>query len=292
MSQDQAPTTVAEKGTKVTDYLEQPRSKKREHIILALGDAIEPEMKLSIHRMLKDRFKNQALVTPKDIKETLRNIGKKISYLIVDDSFAEWSVLESMVSKLKETNSDTGVPTFFLTKNARQLIESYHHELSIYQELDDYIDYTALDRRQTLLRIDQLLKRSGRRRSRRFAVNIPVFFTSLDESKKFAGELIDISMHGAVLRIDDEQTFKANSQMLISMQISKILPPEFGEVMTLSALVRRIRIGGNTAGVSWEHLSENKCKSLIQIVTFFAREDAKIRLRAHLAASKKNADHS
>jgi hypothetical protein len=119
-----------------------------------------------------------------------------------------------------------------------------------------------------------------------------VFFTSLDESKKFAGELIDISMHGAVLRIDDEQTFKANSQMLISMQISKILPPEFGEVMTLSALVRRIRIGGNTAGVSWEHLSENKCKSLIQIVTFFAREDAKIRLRAHLAASKKNADHS
>ncbi len=277
---------VVEQKTSVSDYLDQPRTKKKENIILALGESLDPEIKIILHRSLKNRYKAHTIFTPQNPKDMLRSIGKKIAFMVVDDSFAEWSLLEPLILKIKESQYESGVPTYFLTDNSVGLIKHYHAGLFAYQEQDDYIEYMNMDKRELLIALDHIVKPDAKRRSRRYSIDIPVQYSSINLEQKMNGEVIDMSMHGALLKNDGALLFRPGDQLQVFFKITKILDSHEGEFMTLSGLVRRVGIAGNQAGVSWEYMSDKKIKQLSKLLNHYAQKDVLLKTKMHRRPAK------
>src|SRR5690606_37548229 len=125
-----------------------------------------------------------------------------------------------------------------------------------FHESDDYIDYTRVTATQVLSKISNGLVNNNRRRSRRYQVDIPLKYFSLNHSNEMEGRLVDLSLHGAMLKSEEAKTiFKDLEQIKISLPLGKLDPAQFGDFLRLSAKVRRVRISGDMAGISFEYMS-------------------------------------
>jgi hypothetical protein len=124
-----------------------------------------------------------------------------------------------------------------------------------------------MDVKQVLGRVKIGIEHQNRRKSRRYTVNIDLGFFHLTHNRVFQGKFIDMSIHGALIKSAELDRFHIGDQLKINLPISKFLGVENGEFMNVSAKVRRVFISGNTAGISFEYLSERQQYLILQYVT-------------------------
>lgn len=268
MSTNNAPPTKTEdKQAHITDYLQAPRKKRKNFVILAIPKGFESELVTTIVGFIRQHFPQLAISHPESKKELTRQFGRNISLLIIDHEFAtgEHAVLK-LIRSLKVKRKEEVIPVLFLTKNPAKLIAGYHKILLPYQEADDYIVYKKDSKQKLLSRIRSGIDATDARKSRRFKIDHEIMFFHLDQTGSIRGKLVDISVHGAQIIANNSILFKEGDQIKISIPIGNKVHSEFGDFLKISARVRRVFIGGNHAGISFEYVSENQNIRLTKFV--------------------------
>jgi c-di-GMP-binding flagellar brake protein YcgR len=95
----------------------------------------------------------------------------------------------------------------------------------------------------------------------------------LTKDASFKANIIDLSVHGALIVAEKLDRFNLSDQIKISIPAAQVLGISQGEFLKISARVRRVFIGGSTAGVSFEFVTEKQENQLTRILTSIARED-------------------
>lgn len=254
----------------LAEYLRGPQRKKRNYVILALGESFPTDLKNAIEGFIRAKFEKLTIHHLKQKKEFKRLQNRQIVATIFDDQIFPLEEELALIEILKRKKGRTPVPVFFLTTKPQQLIHSYNRVLSAYQEVDEFADYSKTPQHHILNRILSMLsqKHAGRQ-SRRFVTDMPVRYALIRDQKERKAEFHDLSIHGALLH-DPENLFKDQDQMLLYVPTRPYLPPTSGDYMRLSARVRRTSIAGNTAGISFEYVSEAQLEALTRIVTALA----------------------
>jgi hypothetical protein len=268
MSEEKKPAddTKKQSGGGLDDYLNSPRKKRKNYVCMAYSRFFSQEMASSIQNFMKAKHPSFALAYPRSPEELVRNFGKQIKLLIFDDEFCDINEGLDIVKLLKEKKKKNSVPILFVTARPKELIEKYNEILSAYHEGDEYIDYTRSSTAQVLNKIQAGLINQNRRRTRRYVVDIPVTYYSLTHNKEMKGRLVDFSLHGALLKTTDgEHLFGDLEQLKINLPIGGLNRSEYGDYLKVSAKVRRVKIAGDLAGVSFEYVSDKQ----LMVLTYF-----------------------
>lgn len=266
------------KNTQIVEYLQAPKKKRKHFIILALGKSFNRETASEVENHLRQTYKNSyALTMPKNPKELKRLFSRQIVLLVIDHAFAEHEETIELVKDLKTKNKANAIPVIFMTKNQHTLVEQYNRNLIAYQEVDSYINYRDYTMPQIVAR---LVVPAGNiaRRSRRFNIDVKLKYYYLAKDRYLEGKMLNISVHGGVLQDSGNEIFKMYDQLKIHLPIAGYMSPKHGEFLRLSAKVRRVLIGGNQIGFSWEYLSEEKLLLLTEYVIELTNSNIMIEL--------------
>ncbi len=198
-------------------------------------------------------------------------MNRQINLVIVDDSFSTIEENIQTIKELKQKKIDEAVPVLFLTEHSSDLVQSYNKNLFLYQEVDSYLSYHGLTGEKLIEGIRFTLEAEAPRRTRRYTIDWPV--NLLDGSgKELKARLLDMSLHGAQLRSEDNHIFHEGEQFKVRIPVGKLLPITFGEFIKFPAKVRRISTAGNKAGVSWEYLNEGQLSALTELLTSYINQ--------------------
>lgn len=260
-----APTNQDEKQNQIADYLQAPRRKRKNFVVLALGRSFPIPVRRTIENVIKKDFTQLAIVSPDNMDELRRLFGRNISLLIVNDELDKLENLLIDLRKLKEKRKADKIPILFMTKHPYDLIQAYNAQMLIYQELDDYLCYDNESGATIASRIKDIIDTENKRKSRRYVIKHPVTFFHLTKDKKFTGEIIDLSFHGAAI-LADNCILREGDQLLVSIPLSEQKNFGEGDFLKISARVRRVFISGNRVGVSFEHVSTNQSQKLAQFI--------------------------
>lgn len=255
----------------VADFLQAPKKKQRNYIVFAAGPNLTADMKDAITKFLETLSKLFVLVQPRSAEELARQISRQIHLLIVDDSFAERTKLLRLVRFMKEKRSAKGLPVMFLTRDPAGLTDDYRRELLVHQESDDFIGLKGSEPTEIVGRIKQAIETRNRRRSRRFKAALPISWQMLGASQWSVCELVDISLHGAqIAEPSSSVVFQVRSQVRLQIPVAGQVNAADGEILRLSARVRRVSVDGGMAGLSFEHLTDRQVLALTQLITNLA----------------------
>jgi hypothetical protein len=163
-----------EQKPNVSAYLQAPRKKRKNYVIIACSEDIDAETVNQIEGFVKKQYPQLATSRPKTLKELTRQFGRNISLLIVDDRFEKSDKLMQAIAMLKLKSKKDTVPVIFLTENPQALVQRYHTHLVAYQENDDYCDLKRFNMAQIIGRIKIGIDAKNRRRSRRYKVALPL----------------------------------------------------------------------------------------------------------------------
>ncbi len=257
----------------VVDHLQAPRKKKKDYVVIACSNLLGRELVESIETYVKLNFKGLTTVRPKNAAELQRVFSRQIVLLLIEDSFAGVEDTVKMVRSLKERKSSVPVPTIFFSENPDVLIQEYHKTMAVYQEVDTYLQARAITINQIASKISKSLTEKSVRRSRRYAVDLPVTYFHLTKNREFKGRLVDMSIHGAILKDSDGEIFRGTDQLRINLPLGKHQGNREGDFIKISARVRRVFIDGSQVGISWEYLSENQLFVLTSILTEIVNEE-------------------
>jgi hypothetical protein len=252
---------------RVADFLAAPRKKRRSYIVTALTQNTASDFRNSIEHYVRVNFKYVALAHARNIDELKKAFGRQVIMVIYDDEFTDLDTGLTMISGLKRKKTAVPSSILFLTRQPSSLIEKYNKVLLPFHESDDYL---VLERTEVPILFSKIklgLTQQSRRRSRRYRVDVPVSYFALNDDKFFTGRLTDLSIHGAMLETNDSRLFVSEEQIKISIPCGKFLEAAEGDYLKLSARVRRVHIGGNMAGVSFEHVSE---KQLLRLTAYLS----------------------
>lgn len=269
-------------AAKIEEYLQGPRKKRKNYVIFALGERFDKDLSFSMESYVRKSHPQLAISNPKTPDELKRQFGRNISLLVISDEFSDTSLVMNLVRILKEKRRNELIPVLFLTRDAELLVDTYHKELLLYQEADEYIVYPSAQRQQIMSRIKSGVENQNHRRSRRYTVNLPVSFFHLTRDEYIDAHIIDISMHGAVITADKDLIFRQGDQVKLNIPIAGHIQHEGGDFMKISARVRRVFISGNKVAVSFEHVSEKQAHLIGQLLLAlvskqFARQTQKLR---------------
>lgn len=263
-----------EKGGNVADYLAAPRKKRKSYVLLALGRAAGQDLSGGIEHYLRTNFKGVALSAPKTPEELFKNFSRQIVLLVFDDEFMDLQEGLNMVSELKQKKSSSQIPVLFLTRNPEKLIEAYNKTLAPFHETDDYVNYGRDELNHVLTKVRIGLTTNFRRRSRRYKIDMPLSYYLLTDDKMHAARLVDLSVHGGLLKSDDGQIFRLGDQLKLHMPVTDILPTHPGDYLKISAKVQRVFIDGTQAGVRFEHVSDTQLLTLTKFLTEYVNEQS------------------
>jgi hypothetical protein len=267
-----SPTKTEEsKGGKntpgVVDYLQSPRKKRKNFIVIATGPAVDSETKQAMVRFAKQQYPKFAVSTPQTKEEFVRQFTRNIVLAIVSDDFTGTETLP-LVKRMKQEKHESAVPVLFLTNSPDSLIKSYSELLAPWQEVDEYVITNLTPRQYLFAKIKSGVDERYRRRSRRYKVSFPAAFTVLNQGdRKFSGTILDLSIHGALLRVNDDYTFNKNDQIMIHIPLGKFVKSTGTDILRVGGRIKRIFIAGDTAGIAWDNLSEYKIASLTSLLT-------------------------
>ena len=261
------------KQTSVSEYLQAPRKKRKNYVIMATGPKFDGELGTEIYNFVATRYKQLAISNPNSPKDLRRQFGRNITLLIIYDEFGSSrdDTLE-MVRMLKVKRKKETIPVLFLTRQGDELVEMYREKLAAFHETDDFCLYDTLSTKQVLNRVAVGLDRQNARKGRRYKTNFDVKFYHLRRDEDFSGQFQDMSVHGALLKSKDLSTFKIGDQIKLSIPFQKYVSPAHGEFIRLSAKVRRVYISGDLAGISFEHLEESQRLVLNEFITSYVNE--------------------
>ena len=249
----------------VVEYLQAPKKKRRNFILLVLGRNFDKDLATSLEIWLKQNFKNYSVITPKSEKELKRLFSRQLVTVIIDDQFAGDQTLE-VIKSLKSKKNQQAVGVLFLTKKAQDLIAQYNKELLVYQEGDNYLEYENAPLSQIYATMRMAVMQPTMRKSRRFIAEIPVKFFHLTQNQSYQGKLVNMSLHGAVLENRGGQAFKVNDQIQIDFPINQVLSGYSSDFIKLSAKVKRVFMGGDEAAICWLYISDKKYVELTKII--------------------------
>jgi hypothetical protein len=257
-----------EKGTqnKLEAYLQGPRKKRKNYVILALGDTFDRQISGGLESFIKKSYPALALSTARTTDELTRQFGRNISLLIVNDTFADRAHVMSLIKALKEKRRDENIPVLFLTKDAEALIKAYHTTLLLYRESDEYLVYTDTTLPQILSRVKHGIDAKNRRKSRRYPVSLPITYFHLTHNTLSDGRIIDLSMHGALITAGQNTIFRLGDQVKLNIPVSQFLHMPDGDFIKISGRVRRVFISGNQVAISFEHVSEKQAQLIGQLL--------------------------
>ena len=240
---------------------------------MAASGKFDRELSIGIAGYVKKNYPSLALSNPKTPTDLRRQFGRNISLLILDDEFAEKEEIIDLVKTLKTKRKSELIPVLFLTKNARQLVVDYHKHLILYQEADEYIQYTGIPKQNVYARIKIGIDTRNRRKSRRYNVNIPLRFFHLDQNREINGVLEDISIHGSILRASDDCLFRDCDQLKLNIPTADYIYLGEGDFLKLSARVRRVYISGTRVALSFEHMSDTQHYKLGKLLSVLVTRD-------------------
>lgn len=269
----------------VVEYLQAPRRKRKSYVILAAGQNIDPDTVQAIQRFMRTNYPKLSFITVRSTDDLLKYGQRNIVLAIIDDQLTERRETLSAIRKIKEQKPEGSLPTLFLTRDPAALVEVYHQDMPAWHEVDEYIQFADLPRHAMFRKIKAGIETKYQRRGRRYKVSMPVHFQILDSGdKKFLGSILDFSIHGALLSVqDNEHHFTARDQILIHIPLSKYIKGE-SDIFKVSAKVRRVLISGDKAGVSWEYVSEEKLNTLTRLL--LAIVDTSLAKSANITRSK------
>ena len=251
----------------ITDFLQAPRKKRKNYVILALGDQFDIDLTQAIEGFVKRSFPQLATSLPASSIELQRQFGRNISLLIVNDEFGDPIELMQLILSLKRKRHTEVIPVLFLTRNPQRLVEAYHTHLLEYNESDEFIYYPGISKQQIFSRIKNGVETKNKRRSRRYKIDKPVSFYHLEQDKTIPARFLDLSVHGALLKAESECLFKIGDQLRVNIPVGSLLTGEKGDFLKLAGKVRRVYISGSMAGVSFEYLSESQIYCLTKFLT-------------------------
>jgi hypothetical protein len=255
-----APDKEDKKGAqnKLEAYLQGPRKKRKNYVILALGESFDRSIAGGIENYVKKSYPQLAISSAKTTEELTRQFGRNISLLIINDVFDNRTEIMTLIRTLKDRRREETIPVLFLTKEPENLIGAYHEHLLLHRESDEYIVYTAKTLPQILSRVKNGIDAKNRRKSRRYPVNIPLTYYHLTHDNLSTGHLIDLSLHGALVQGEEDMIFKMGDQIKISVPTAGYLNLDTGDFIRISGRVRRVFISGNQVAISFEHLSDRQ----------------------------------
>ncbi len=269
-----------EKGGKVADYLAAPRKKRKSYVLMALGRSAGPDLSGGIEHYLRTNFKGVAVAAPKTPAELFKNFARQIVLLIFDDEFMDLDEGLAMIAELKRRKNSGQVPVLFLTRQPDKLIDAYNKTLAPFQEMDDYINHSRVEMSHILTKVRLGLTTNNRRRSRRYKIDMPLNYYLLTDDKMHTARLVDLSVHGGLLKTDDGKIFRLGDQIKLNIPVTDVLPTHAGDFLKLSAKVQRVFIGGTQAGISFEHVSETQLFTLTKFLTEFVNDQGARRVLA------------
>lgn len=312
-----------QKKSGVAEYLAAPRKKKKNFIVIAAGPSLNVDLAIAIESFIRATFKGYAVNAPKEPEELAKTFSKQVVLLIYDDQFQDLDKGLGLIKELKRKKNIAVPPVLFLTKQASTLITAYNKILLPYHESDDYIDWTRSSQAQVLAKVRTALVTRNARRTRRYRVDLPVEFFDKetafmphvdpprepgvvlyydsDKRKEIVvppvstppsppgrpGRLVDLSLHGCMLKSEDGTLFKDGNQISLKIPIDEYLPLESGQYLRISAKVQRVAIGGVLAGVSFENLSDRQLLTLTEFLSQVVNVQSQRRstaLKAKIAA--------
>jgi hypothetical protein len=256
-----------EKGSSVADYLAAPRRKRKSFVLLALGKDTTADLQGPLEQFLRAHFKGAAIAAPRSVDDLMRNFARQIVLLVFDDEFTDLKTGLELVRELKRKRSGVGVPVLFLTRHPSRLVDAYNKVLLPWHEGDDYVDVSRSEVPLLLSKVRTGLTGGFKRRSRRYAIDIAAAYDLLTDDRRYPGRIIDMSVHGALLKAEDGRIFKPGEQLRLHLPVDGKAMNLQGDFLRLAARVRRVFIGGAQAGVSFEHLSEGQVLALTTFIT-------------------------
>lgn len=253
---------------RVAEYLQAPRKKRKSYVLVACGKNISQDLQAGIDQFLKVQFKQLAISHPKTPDELKKQFARQVVLLVIDDEFGvDLAQCMELVRDLKKKRTASATPVLFLTRSPEDLIKTYNTTLLPFQEVDDYLNYSKAVPGHVFSKIRASLMNQNRRKSRRYKVDIPVSYFLLHEDRFLEGAVIDLSIHGALLKSGDGRIFHPGEQLKIHVPIATYLPPTEGDYLKLSAKVRRVFISGTQAGVSFEFVTDKQLMILTRYLT-------------------------
>ncbi|MEZ4743586.1 MAG: PilZ domain-containing protein [Bdellovibrionota bacterium] len=274
------------RGGKVVDHLAAPRKKKRDFLAFAVSENFDRSLALSIDAYIGMNFPGLTLVHPEGMRDVQRLVNREIVLLLLEDKFVGVEQTISLVKALKVKKSERSLPVLFLTDDPGRLISLYHEHLMAFQEVDSYIAYRNATEEQIFAKIRHGINHQNSRRSRRYKINVGITYHHLTKDREFPGTLLDMSVHGAILKCKEKDvTFRDGDQLRINLPLNEKARVEMGDFVKISAKVRRVFIGGSEAAISWEHLSENQ----LYYITEFITESVRLNMTQNIRIDKMKA---
>jgi hypothetical protein len=283
-----APTATTEgQKNSVSDFLSAPRRKRKNYLIMAAGEALPSDVQNGIVQFARSAFKGISVAHARSIEELAKQGNRQIVLLVVDDEFAPLRDVLTSVADLKRRKGSTVMPVLFMTRHPEQLIAAYNELLLPYQETDDYLNYDRAPMAHVFSKIRSALANKNRRKSRRYKVDQQITYLVLGDDDVHPGHLLDLSVHGALLRADANRLFRDGEQIKLQVPVAEYLPSHEGDYMKLSARVRRVFIGGSQAGISFEHLTEKQQTTLTLYLTELVNQQSARKLAAMRARDRR-----
>ena len=252
----------------LADYLQAPRKKRKNYVLLAAGQNMDGDMVAAIQKFMKAAFAKYTFVVARSPDEFSKYTVRNIVLAIVDDEFTSREETLRLVRKAKEQKTDGPMPTLFLTKDPNTLLKGYQKELQLYHEVDEYLNISDVPRHAIFTKIKAGIESKYQRRGRRYKISMPISFQVLDSGeRRFSGTILDFSIYGALLEVDgNSHHFSGKDQLLIHIPVSQYAKGN-ADIFRISARVRRVLISGSQAGISWEYLSDEKMAMMTRILT-------------------------
>ena len=252
----------------MSDYLQAPRKKRKSFVVFAVGPNLDQDTISTIQKFFINQYPKLVTLTVKSTEELLKLATKNIVLALLDDEFAKRSDVLIALRSLKEQRSEAPLPTLFFTNNAPALIAEYQSNLPLWHEVDDYVTLTDTPRHALFEKIKSCLENRNQRRARRFKAQIPITFQILDSGEqRFQGEILDFSLHGALISAAGKNhQFSTKDQLIVHFPLSQYVKGK-ADFLRVSARVRRVIISGDKAGISWEYLTSEKTGTLTEILT-------------------------
>lgn len=285
LKEDKKTATVTEdkkdnKG-RVADYLQAPRKKRKSYVVAALGPGTS-HLYSGIEAFLRSQFKNASIAQPRSIEELVKNFSRQVILLVLDDEFTDLEANLQIVAELKRKKSNQVIPTLFLTRQPQRLVANYHKILRSFQESDDYIDWSRSEITHIFSKIRNGLNQQFARKSRRFKVDIPIRFQLISDDQTHFGRLVDLSIHGTLLKANDNMILRNGEQLKMYIPTMGLIPGYTDEFLRISGKVRRVFISGIYSGISFEYLSEHTQLLVTTFVTNIVMKQLPIKGRGKM----------
>ena len=279
------PLSEEGKKSKIEDYLNGPRKKRKNYIIFATRPDFNRDLFASMYHYVAQTYPQLSVSKPRTPQELTRQFGRNISLLIIDDEFDEIHVVLGLVKALKEKRREETIPVLFLTRSANKLIEIYHSELLNYHDSDEYFYYPGAQKNALFATIKSGVDHKNQKVGRRYKINIDLNFLHLAKDQHKSGTLVDLSMYGAILLAEQNTIFRRDDQVKLNIPVIEPIAGHNSDFIKIAAKVRRVFISGSKVSLSFEHMTPSQEFALGNFLTKLVTEQMQrggVRLRAAL----------